>query len=287
MTKKILITSGSVLLLVAIVVSVVVLAGKSENPDMQYSLIEKTFEELVEASNCAAVAELISHKNNSRGIESSFAVQEVLYGEIAEEIIHVEMEKEESQKYTAGEEYILILDREDSLFYDHPLCVVVSYELFIPANDLGNSTLYGKPISALVNRSATATKATIVDLRGAAKPERKSYTKANDLSTIITESDLVLEVKIIDSEDGVYNAALCGGQVFNVLKGAPINSDEEYIMLTMLKGSVKVGKTYIVTANRVEDDSIIYSLSAKNGVIPITDTKKVDEVRRLVARAEQ
>ena len=264
-----------------------------------------TFDEAIAISNCAASAEFVSYIEYDDYVEYEFKVKDVLYGDIPENPIHLFSMKGESNVdkvnynydlgeniYTKGDEYILIMQRDDYIFYDYPHCMLIT-DIYIPLKDITKSTMYGQPIKNFTGiNSVDEIKKIIKDLSKLEndkvkhlKSEGIKYSKSDKMDEIVAESDLILELKIESlAIEGIYsngNTYTC--DVLKVLKGDKVNkNDDGKIMATLLKNSVKVGESYIIMLNKLGDDSLIYVQSSKKSIIPINDTKSISEIMQIL-----
>ena len=262
----------------------------------------RTFEEAIEISDCAVNAEFISYHDKGDFVEYEFNVKEVLYGDVPEKNIFLFSMKGTSHveeidftydlsdnKYKTGEEYLLIMEKNDSLFYEHVRYILVT-NIFIPLTNTKESTMYGQRITVndkskliqadeinkyVENIKKMSKSSSVVD---AIKP---SYTNSADMITIVSEADLILEVSIEDLkvEGLVHNGNTYTCDISDIIKGDSLEKGEDgKILVTFLKGSVEVGRRYVVAVNKVDMDSIIYTQSSKNSVIPVDDKKILDEI---------
>ncbi|MDR0325691.1 MAG: hypothetical protein LBI19_06330 [Oscillospiraceae bacterium] len=292
-------------LFVAITLIIVTIAGcKSDDGNVevfssQATVRQHSFQEIVEMSNCVVVASFVSSKITDRGrVESAFNVIEVLRGEVSEKTIYLTEAKgystvlDSEYSYETGntayepkKQYILIMRRSDSLFYDYPQQVLLA-GIFIPVDDIGKSTMYGASLSEMTGvESADDIKSIIRTAKGPAD-EGQRYTTAIDFPTIIDESDYVLEVRIrglyVEGITGNSNTYFC--KILDTIKGRNINTIEESdeILVSLIKDSVVVGETYILMINSVGEDSVIYTQSSKNSVISIKDNEAVKEIEAIL-----
>ena len=262
---------------------------------VESSAIQISFVEAVEGSNCAAIAEYIGYTEISGGIRYEFLKKEVLRGDIPEEIIYLVSpigrtcvtdsgyiyENGRTDTYAVGDEYLLILQRLDAFYLEHPQCVLPT-DIFIPAKDMANGTMYSEPISKSYDGDIMKL------LRDTKLPEDTSprFSKAEDMPAIVAETDLILEVRIdvlpVESDlkgDSYY----C--ELIDILKGGKVNKmDGGHIILTLLKGTVKIGDRYIVLVNRVDEGSSIFTQSSMKSVFHVSDTKAIEEIKELIAR---
>jgi len=184
-------------------------------------------------------------------------------------------------KYKAGENYLLIMEENDSLFYENIRYLLVT-DIYIPINNMNQSTMYGEAI--IIDGTQKLTEYgdmrsfinNAVDKSMLNKLNQKSaYIKSEKIDVIVSESDLILEVIIEDIEiEGILhsgNTYVC--KVLDILKGKDILITDEYgnILTTLLKESVNVGDKYILSLNKIVDTSIIYTQSSKNSVMSTED----------------
>jgi len=285
MRKKIILALAAVLLIAAIAVTAIALLRKAADERLwhtEYDYHPLGFDQVIEYSNCAVIAEYVSSRDGSHSREYVFKVKEVLYGEFPEETIH--MAAVRGGTYRAGKDYVLPLHRNDYIWHDYPLSSLTG-DIFIPAGNLKKSTLNGQPIAGISDASdIEAAKAFLIAEKGPVTPEKKTYTTATDMPTTIDEAEFVLEVQVLGLEaEGIYRASPYNCKVVRILKGGVIETYEDsIILLTMLKGSVKTGQTYVVAAHRLGEYSLIYSQFAEKGIYPVTDKQAMREIAALL-----
>lgn len=260
-----------------------------------------TFSEAVSLSDSIAIAEYIECKENEEVNEYKFKILESLKGEMETEIyvfdyprtVYVEGTAQrysvESSVYKEGEQYLLIMNKNDSLFYDYPHYVPVT-DVYIPMNNIEQGRLQGKSIldnygirnNEDLRMAIGSTSYTTVDNERL----KKQYTETTDSETIIKESDYVLEVEISSiMSEGTDNGNFYYCKVLNILKGQqPLIFEEntEELQIKFLKNSVEIGKKYIVTVNHVTETSYLYLQSAKDGIIDVEETEKVAEIKSIL-----
>ena len=264
-----------------------------------------TFTEFLAESDCAAIGTFVSYGIDEDGYSDYvFKISEVLRGEILEKEIHVcsaighsnvqrEVQGEYVTEYdfggdiyTPGEEYVLILSKNDSLFNERPRYGIHA-GVFIPVKDTGASTMYGMPLTEVAGKNIASIKQMIRNsAMMRAQKKESNYTKETDLPAVVAESDFILEVKVTDlMVEGIYNNSntyYCDVQ--KVLKGESITKSEERgdIMVTLMKDSVEVGGSYVVLVNQIGEDSLIYAQSSLSSVISVGDTETIQEIQKLI-----
>ncbi|NLI62232.1 MAG: hypothetical protein GX362_02345 [Methanosarcinaceae archaeon] len=260
-----------------------------------------TFPEAINLSDCIVVAEYLSYNtSNEYYTEYKFKIKDVLRGEVSENEIYLFEVKGKNivdninyvyetgnnqHDYKVGNDYVLILEKTDSLFYDKTRYRSVT-DIFIPLNDIGKSTMYGKQISEIAVKGKKEFKDYINTFKNTStkdtKDTKKPYTESNDLKEIINESDLVLKVKItgLMVEGTLHNGNTYYCNVINVLKEDDFKNlkENDNIRVTLMKGSVNVGEEYIVILNRINKKSLIFTQSSKRSVISLNDTNTVNLV---------
>ncbi|MDR0326073.1 MAG: hypothetical protein LBI19_08290 [Oscillospiraceae bacterium] len=273
-----------------LILTLALLAGGcsgNETPEAGTALVGRTdvsevalsFVEAVELSDCAAVAELAAVHETAASVEYEFMVKEVLRGEIPEKRIFL-VNLRNKDAYTVGEEYLLIMNRHDSLFYDYPLYTTFT-GIHIPAHDTAAGTMYGEAIS---RSYAGDIKELLREAAFTEKEQGVHYTTSDDMATVVAESEFILEVKVKElPEEGRFNGSPYYCELISILKGGEVNFMESGdIIVTLMKGSVELGGTYIVMANRSGDDSRVHVQSSLKSVIPISDAKMIEEITNLI-----
>jgi len=268
------------------------------NPSVIAVVAKMSFSEAIDLSDCVVIGEYVSsHETDWGGIDYEFRVKDTLRGNVPEEIIHVVSFKGiayvEGESYTYelggdfyenGREYILVLGRNDSLFLEYPqfatLCGIV-----IPIEDIGKSNMYGEKLSDVADNSLEEIKSLIREAR-LAKQKQKWYTDATDYSTIVNESRFVMKVRItgLSSEGITANSNIYLFEPIEVLKGdLPINEiNKDYYSIALMKGSVLVGKSYIVMVNWSDgEDSYMLMQSSLRSVVDTGDETTVNEIYQL------
>ncbi|RXZ79209.1 hypothetical protein EBB07_23815 [Paenibacillaceae bacterium] len=261
-----------------------------------------SFEEAIEISEVAVNAEFIAYLDKGDFVEYEFKIKEVLYGDVPETNIYIFSMKGTSHveetdftynigndKYIIGDEYLLIMEKNDSLFYEHVRYMLVT-NIFIPLKNIQGSTMYEQSIAVKDEDTLNSNDKInnyVKGIKNSSKniftPDKEgaSYTESDDMKTIVSEADLVLEVTIEDLkvEGLVHNGNTYTCDVSDIIKGDSLEKGEDgKILVTFLKGSVEVSGKYVVMINKVGEDSIIYTQSSKNSVIPVDDKKLLNEI---------
>lgn len=274
--------------------------------------IPVTFSEAVALSDSIGIAEYIDCKKNEETIEYRFKIIESIAGELEENINLFESPTDirvteqgqvyvvDSSLYETGKQYLLIMNKDESLFYDYPHYLSVT-NVYIPMHAIETGRLQGKSISesygiknemelrealssSISDREAVLSG--IPYIKTEQKELRKDYTEAEDYETIIKESDYVLEVEVSSLDSEIKdNGDFYSCKVLNILKGEEpliIKAGTEGLQIKFLKNSVEIGGRYFVMVNHVTETSYLYLQSAKNGVINAEEMENVGKVKDIL-----
>ncbi|MDR0889593.1 MAG: hypothetical protein LBM28_02975 [Oscillospiraceae bacterium] len=258
------------------------------SPDIQTYYIN--FLDAIDLSPIIFVGEYMGYEMTDMGVfDCSFKVKEVWRGDFTEEVIHYVSYELGGGTYLEGQDYVLIMQRHESLFYEYPHHTIIG-DMFIPVENFSNSLMHGQPLS---NHSDEVFE-DISSLRewvlNAEPPEEKAknFTWATDFPTVVKEAELILEVTITGiSIEGTHKASnVYLGEVLAFVKGDtyvpfdPETSNE--IGITLNKG-LEIGETYLVLVNRVDATACFYIQSSPVSVIPLSETETIEEIYALVA----
>ena len=280
-------------------------SAELDEESVQVMLDLRSFSEFMGRSNCVAVGEYVSCRDIEKNVEYEFKVKQVLKGDISEEIIQVLQMKGYASVATStisfntgekifaeGEEYILVMGKDDYVFQDAP-----EYRLFIgapylPMKNLEKSTLYGDPIPDLAEDCSLEH---IIKLIGQAKDISKDiaydfrYSVATDIPTVVEEADIVIKVEIlmvVSGEADDRTTYRC--KVLNVLKDDSLGELEsrEDLLAILLKNGAKVDEEYILLLNR-DDKTSLFLASSRNSVFLSTDEKAVKEIEEAAQKYQE
>ena len=244
-----------------------------------------SFVEAVEHSDTSVIAEFVSYSILDRSTaEYVFDVREVIRGETEKTIrifeLHINVNMsgysyvKGTDKFTVGREYVLILERHDSLFEDFPT-YGSSADIYIPADDIGSGRVNGELISEQFDGDI------IAYIREAPPNERPVWhTKSEDIAEVIGFSDIVMEVTITEK---AYTGRGYSIEVISVLEGEmPHKMGDGNVWINFVEGSVEIDGHYLVMVKEVDPPSVVYTQSSLRSVISMEDTEAVAEVMRIL-----
>ena len=191
--------------------------------------------------------------------------------------------------YKDGLEYYLVLSRTIDVYIPHDRYINVGGNLFMPANDISGSTLYGEPlINHAKIKSIDAEKDLTEYLSMLANDmvEKKqtnavnglAYITETDMDSIIDKSDFILRVKV---EEEVYKGMAddrCTYDcvVISSIKGS-VDSNE-LVRIVFPKGAVVEGNEYILALAEFKDVSPrSFVMSSKNSIYELSSQEYIEE----------
>lgn len=240
----------------------------------------------------------------SGSYELEFAVGDVIRGDCKDDTIYVYKRLTnwtgslyEEYNYVEGHEYMLILNRRESVYYDHDIYLSTS-NIFIPLSDAIGAYMDYKPLAERVETVAKEEQSLSRDILSAdnialvdyvetvciSAPEptyspATRYTKETELSAILPESEYVLLVEPFEHlNTGASNTETFMCSVSQVLVGENV---PEEIYFTFFTGTAEIGGRYYIAANRSggkDSGSDVFVPSSKNSVIVADNETRVQEL---------
>ncbi len=244
-----------------------------------------TFEELVQSSHTAVVAEYIETIEYENYIEQKFKVIECLYGDITDNEIYlysnigISHVNKINYTYELGRDvydvdtkYILVMEKITSILYDHDRYMLTTDVLINIADN--EYTMYSKPIDIPVGTSIKDYICSIYNSvpHPTLQDEVTSY--KNEVYEMVGESSYVGIVKILElvNEGKVHNGNTYRCIVESLSKGSNLNTyGDGTILLVILKNTVELNKSYIIGFSPVGENSLIYTQTTSTSVYDVSD----------------
>ncbi|MBP3324055.1 MAG: hypothetical protein J6M16_07655 [Clostridia bacterium] len=260
------------------------------------------FDNTITNSTAAVTAEFISFKENDDFMTYKFKVIEILYGNVTESEIEFKNDNMgngtdqygfNSLTFNEGEKYIIPLIRRDDLFYEKPQYYFVGLNV-IPYEKVDellkeNENVY-KTVAEKYNGDLRAYFKETENKVGHSKETTKNIFRNESLETVVKNTDVLFKVKVCgvltDGTEAPTTTYTC--EVLESVNGVSYSSDGEngLIYVTCFKNSLEKDKEYIIALCRISDKSLIYTQAADNGIIPISDAQKVEQVRTWLSETE-
>lgn len=254
--------------------------------DAEYLIASMTFEDAVMLSDVAVLAEYVETLTHDYYVEHVFRVKDCHYGKVDEEIIYVASGigisivpdfgysyRMEECLYESGKDYILILNKHQSIMYDHDRYINVT-NLMLNESDK-KYTLYDEDILFSEFDSFADY---LLSLRSGASTvddqDVRMYTDAEQ--KIALESEYIAELRIenLYLEGVVHNGNTYVCSIVELHKGYVEDTREDGTILVVIKkNTVEIGERYVVGFSQVDEHSAVYSQSADDGVVPVGDDR--------------
>lgn len=278
-------------------------AGKNNKEDetkvsQSVSTIYMDFEELIARVTDVVKGKCISVIEKTDGKEYEFQVLERYAGEEVLTNIFIYQDLYDANVvnsnisynasdiiYEIGKEYYLVLGRYINVLYEQDR-YNVSANLFIPADDVEQSTMYGEALylhsDLPKNFNETQLKNHIVEQLNNRDPETiklykgQKYTLATDMQTIIDEADCVLKIEILEESDpdisNIHDIYEC--KVIGVLKGNIAANTE--IEIFFAKNIAEPGQKYIVAIDYSAIEGMFH-FSSQNSLYDVSQYDAIME----------
>lgn len=268
--------------------------------DSSYSAVSSVrcldFDECISVATNIVSAKYIDAKQRGMYSDLTFEITEQLKGNIEEENIEEEnivvtvmnqyvevmdtsiKYEQDYSKYSPGEEYVLILERHVSVYYDTDKYLVIG-DIFIPKKNISNSTIYGEEnISNWVSEvdieinnyeAITSRIEKSVDMSPECGYYGTDYIHSDNIEDIKEQTEFIFEVKIVESTGGSENnnTESFNCEVLNCIKG---EANGDVIEIIFIADTVEVGNEYRVMLSH-KGKANFYTLSSKYSVNPINE----------------
>lgn len=288
--KKIIISVLTLMLCSIIGFSVGMLSKQKEENSTKYGVFKaKIAVDLDEVLDCADV--IVSGKvkkitKKDLYYEYVVEVQDVKKGEAPTELIvrnytynyscSSETETYEAKSNTAyeeGKKYIFVLQHMDTVYEEAYMIIADTY---MPIEDEKSSTLLARSIENVtdVEMYIDEYDFDVVNDKRRGTP----YIKSESMDEIILESMYVTEVTPVEMyhSTDIVDVYLCN--VNHVYKGNLTTTEDDQILISFFKDSVKKGEEYIVALNSDTDDALIYALSSKKSVYTLQVEEEIRDL---------
>lgn len=240
-----------------------------------------SFEDAVSHATNIFEGEFLSERKRDLGIEYFFRVKKQIKGTVGEEEVCVfspygtvyiedsDISYEREQEYTLGETYLIIGERQVSVYYDYDKYLIYA-KTRIPTANIENAKMYGDPLTMHAER----TFADIDEMEEyitsvpSKYPDREflgnDYIKSDDLELIARESDYLIQAEPIELEISLegkgWDIYIC--RVTEIYKG---DIEESEIEIAFFFGTVNVGEKYTVALSDTSCKGL-YDLSSKHSL---------------------
>lgn len=277
----------AILLLVFISGGVMLAVDVAQTDQMitQFHKEEYSFEELIDHSDVALVGKYVKMFDRDNYYEYKFIVKELLYGEVSETEIYVYENKgiEQSQsglfqvlgtgEYRKGKEYILIMEKYESILYDHDRYMIAG-DLYLCEKEQ-EYTLYSENISIPEGMTMREYILTLADPENRQTATKNTVKYDDPMEKMAAESQYIgiIEIIALEVEGKVHNGNTYRCRAESLIKGSNMNTyGNGTFLLTLMKGTVNVGESYMIGFSPADGStSLIYVQATEDSVMAASD----------------
>ena len=190
--------------------------------------------------------------------------------------------------FKEGFEYYLVLSRRVSVYLSRDRYINIGGNLFMPANDIANSSLYGEPITKHSQLESIDTEKDLSDYLSKLACEMidnkqtkpfvgTAYITDTDIDSVIDKSDFIFKIKVGEE---VFKGVADDRYTFDCtvissLKGSATKDEIARIVFPM--GTVEEGKEYIVALTELPDCSPrTFVMSSKNSIYELSSQEYIE-----------
>ena len=258
------------LLIVSLTIIAVSCRGEHSISGTQYQaldIVQLTIEQEIEVATHIADASFVDNAEDGAAV---FQIINLYKGEATDNVIRVY--STEQSDYTKGTQYLLLLEKNISVYYNCPKFVPVGNRT-ISENDPDWSTVHNKIQEAVLKGFGNT-----VNEYGVPFTESMEIEEVVSFSTnifIVTIKDLYSKSTILPVETYVCDILSC-------IKGAP--ESEGQIMITFFNKTVEPGKNYVVLTGDAKESAPVYVLSSK--YLSVFEAEKAEMITSMVHGCE-
>ncbi|MCI8625221.1 MAG: hypothetical protein HFI40_02920 [Lachnospiraceae bacterium] len=194
-----------------------------------------------------------------------------------------------SYLYKQGKDYMLVLERQVSVYYDHDRYLLLG-EIYMPLSDMGSSMIYDTEISEHMDVDITEVETEpallqyIEEVLDSEKSQAQEfvgipYEESDKLSDIILASTHILQIEIGTPLPEGDDRELYHCKIKKCWKGTVSSEDlAGEIIIPFWKGQAQTGKEYIVLLNQVGEASRLYVFSSRNSLFAVEDIEVISAI---------
>ncbi|MCI8515206.1 MAG: hypothetical protein HFI93_11375 [Lachnospiraceae bacterium] len=176
--------------------------------------------------------------------------------------------------YIKGEKYLLLLEKRQSLFYDHDRYLLPA-EIILPCNNLDLSTIYGIPLQKYAQNIWGISETLPFSDLDLLIENINEYEKSVDAIPITTTKEELFYTLRIHVNEFLMEAATHSGVIYLCHISDIISGDAstllmgEPIYLVTLPGMVEAGGDYNINVQRSGSNSLVFSVTSEHAVSAI------------------
>jgi len=250
-------------------------------PSSEADSVKISFNETVANATHVIDAEYVGDYTSEYGSEHMFKPIKVLKGEVdidVNSVIYVQPlsdhSEEETVPYKKNEQYMLFLEKNISVYYEHDKYVQIG-ELHLSSNDSKWEKYHVQLQTALVELDNSAPSNYGVD-----------YTNSKEIKDILEVSQNIFVVKIEDiyAKSTVTPTTVYRSSVTKTIRNTPV--EDGNILITLFNDTVDIGGEYVILLADATDTAPVYTLASKNySVYSFDEAEKIPALKKLLNEA--
>lgn len=199
-------------------------------------------------------------------------------------------------EYEKGSDYLLVLERNVSIYQEHDRYVQLS-DIYIPLSNVSESLIYSQKLDEHMKDSTklSSTDELISYVKEIAQHAESSvdyygtsYCESHDIKTVVEASDYIFHVKIGEliaigryTDTETYHCSI-QDYLYGDLSYLSSQDLDAGIFVVFPKGEVSPNEEYLVLLNKVDEYSLIFNLSSKISCIPMSEESTVSTIEYLI-----
>ena len=228
-----------------------------------FDTVDLTIEQEIDIATHILDAAFIDRAEDGAAV---FQIVNLYKGEEADNVVRVYNTK--SLNYKKGTKYVLLVEKNISVYYNYPQFVTVRDET-ISEDDANWDSVHD-----MISQAVQAGFKNSVNEYGV------PFTDSTELEEVVAFSTniFVVTVKEIYSKSTILPVETYVCDVKKCIKGSP--EDNGQIMITFFNGTVEPGKDYVVLTGYAKETAPIYVLSSKS--LSVLEATEADMIASMV-----
>ena len=255
----------------------------------EYELADVKIEEIIKEADTIVIGKYVGTDVTEKLYVHHFDIKEQYHGvrcaasiEVYADIVPEDQEQFQFDEayFSPGHEYLLLLNRNDSVLYPELRYYMVGdVRLDLTSGDY---SLGGKTVELPFDLPLADYVLSYVDQPGIIEPEEKTY--GNAINELIGESDyvafIIVDDLLVEGINGPTNTYYCS--IEKELGQTPVSQKMEdgRILLVLRKDQVEIGETYIIGFDAIDDVSVIYIQSTETSIYKYSEALEEEIANR-------
>ncbi len=227
-----------------------------------------SFEEAVSLSNAVFYGKIEKIIVKEEHFEFETSVTEVLGGNVFEKKVFVFPSEEDALKYKEGKEYLFVTKKNDYVMYDYDRYMISGNIFIFPEENI--FTQYGEEI--VLENGEDIIEYITENSKEIPVAEEKVYSSSFEETAKESYHIGIVKIGKLYEESTNHNGNVYVCKVKKLFTENELNKDKDgTIMLVLLKGSVEIGKEYLIGFDPASEFSIIYTQTTLESIFEPTE----------------